>query len=213
MNEDVKADDKGAETEAETPKGAVYLVLYDGEYKNVTVEGFDTKELAIEAAGKSPREKSLVIQEANDLVQFDPQTLLSIYNGINNSTLTRFRTVESGRERILTSVRGLVASQTKGEQSTGAEASESESDVATKKKKAAAKAPAEKKKRKSAIDLEKKIHHTAAFKDAKLREGSSRSKDFEKMKNGLKVSTYLDNKGNPNNLRFAIIKKYITLGD
>lgn len=193
--------------------GKAFLVTYNGEYQEVTVEAFDTKVLALEASGKSPKEKALVIQDATDLNQYDLKQLVDIYNGVNGTTLSRFRTLDSGKDRIITSIKGLAAAEGAVANGAGAASTEGEDNVPKNavKKKAAPKPAGERKKRKSAIDTDKKIHRAESFKDYKLREGTSRAKDYARMTNGAKVSTYVDNKGSLNNIRFALKKKHITL--
>lgn len=194
--------------------GTAFLVTYNGEYQDVTVEAFDTKVLALEASGKSPKEKALVVQDASDLNQYDLKQLVDIYNGVNGTTLSRFRTLESGRDRIITSMRGLAAVEGAVANGAGAAPTEGEDNVPkTAKKKAAPKPAGERKKRKSAIDLDKKIHRNDSFKDYKLREGTSRAKDYGRMTNGAKLTTYVENKGSLSNIRFALKKKHITLGE
>lgn len=221
MSEEKKAEPEGTaptkEADKTADKGKAYLVTYNGDYQDVTVEAFASKELAVEASGKSPKEKGLVVQETSDLTQYTIDDLLRIYNGVNGTSLTRFRTLESGRERILTSVKAMVSvddDTAPSGASDEASSNQGESDMAAKKatkKKAAPKAPAERKKRKSQVDADKKIQHTEKFKDVKLRDGAARGEDFKKMKNGTKVSTYLENGGSGANIRFALQKGYIKL--
>lgn len=194
--------------------GQSFLVTYNGEYQDVTVEAFSSKALALDASGKSPKEKALVVQEASDLSQYDLKQLVDIYNGVNGTTLSRFRTLESGRDRIITSMRGLAAVEGAVANGAGTAPIEGEENVpktATKKKAAVPKPASERKKRKSAIDVDKKIHRNDSFKDYKLREGTSRAKDYGRMTNGAKLTTYVENKGSLSNIRFALKKKHITL--
>jgi hypothetical protein len=114
----------------------------------------------------------------------------------------------------LTSVKGLAKASAVAEASTGASETvpEGEEEVArSAAKKKAPKPVTERKKRKSAIDVDKKIHHTATFKDFVPREGTTRAKSYGHMKNGAKVSTYIENGGSMFDLRDAIKLKRITL--
>ena len=205
MNEETTAEETTVEEVQKEPSKA-FLITHDGNFNNATVSGFPDKGSAV-AASNDKAGQSLVVEGISDLEGLEIAQLVSLYNSLNDASLSRFRTLENGRERLFTSINGLVNS------GNGENMSMKKKAAAKTKAPKAAKAPGEKKARKGKVDAEKKITHTDTFKGAKLREGSSRADDFAKMKNNVKVSTYLENGGSANNLRFAIIKGYVKLAE
>jgi hypothetical protein len=182
-----------------------YLLTWEDSYKNVKVESFDTKTEAGEASFKSNAPHKLMVGGTSDLMGKSLQELVDLYNGLNGTMLVRFRDLNSGQERLLASIKGVVAADNVNNDTTQGEGE----PVAAKTKKKAASTGT--KKTYTRLDPDKKIRLLAEGNPR--REGTAGHKSYSLLTSGMKVSTALEKGARRVDLKWDIAHGNIELTD
>jgi len=205
----------------------IYVLFCDSNFEEFEIGDYPERKQIEEI--KSEKPIRIIAEKAEDLSAYDLDSLTAIYNKLSNSNLSRFRDHAMANSRVFAIIKGLaddpniessfdVTEEKPAEKPADKNANrdkpkEEEDDVnKAAKKTTAKKEPAEKTERtRNKLDVNKKIKLLVEINPR--RPGTGGHKSFELIKNGMKVSEFIEAGGRRVDLIWDLERKHVKLTD